>query len=75
MNFCIIFKISLIICLCLTLGFADWSLQWNEEFDGKKVNESRWNVHNEEYAFYTGYLKFKHLLISEINIFLFLTRP
>ena len=43
-------KIFVIISWCLTLSWAEWSLQWNEEFEGKQLNVSRWFIVNNEYS-------------------------
>ena len=43
-----IINILLTIIGCLTPGWADWRLQWNEEFVGKEINKTRWIIENEE---------------------------
>ena len=57
MNYSINFKIAGILSWYFTECLAEWSLQWNEEFDGTEFNQSRWNVFNEEYFCNNGYLK------------------
>ena len=47
MSYSKIIKISLIFSWCLTLGWTEWKLEWNEEFEGEEINKTRWNVENE----------------------------
>ena len=68
MNFSIIFKIS-IIFWCLTLGFTDWRLQWNEEFKGNEIDQTRWRIVNEEYCQSDNLNRILFLFLIEILYF------